>query len=278
MLSLFHIGLQFLFSTFLWPKEGVLDLPQPLTFELRHQHGVSNSSRVIFSDHASSFAPESLRVNTRHLGVQRPTSFPAFSAARLRSMRRMENEFTQWHETKVVGPNVESRETLVQLAKMTQNSYTPGPEHEEWYDLGTQWNSVRTSLFKGSIRCFEYFTQSRSFGWEPATDGLRGHVFVSTDNSTVVISIKGTSPGWLAGSGGPTVKKDKLNDNLLFSCCCAKVGPTWFPVCDCASGGYTCDQDCLEKSLLEDSLFYSVGMVCYFRVIFSCEIERQGHL
>lgn len=30
------------------------------------------------------------------------------------------------------------------------------------------------------------------------------------DNSTVVLSIKGTSAG-LFGGGGPTVKKDKLN-------------------------------------------------------------------
>lgn len=38
---------------------------------------------------------------------------------------------------------------------------------------------------------------------------------MSTDNSTVVIAIKGTSAGGFGG-GGPTVIKDKLNDNLLF--------------------------------------------------------------
>ena len=57
--------------------------------------------------------------------------------------------------------------------------------------------------------------QNYPFGWEPEDDGLRGHVFVSTDNSTVVIAIKGTSAGGFGG-GGPTVIKDKLNDNLLF--------------------------------------------------------------
>ena len=56
--------------------------------------------------------------------------------------------------------------------------------------------------------------QSYPYGWEPDDDGLRGHVFVSTDNSTVVISIKGTSASGVGG--GPTVGKDKLNDNLLF--------------------------------------------------------------
>ena len=84
---------------------------------------------------------------------------------------------------------------------------------------------------------------------------------MSTDNSTVVISIKGTSAGWILGAGGPTVQKDKLNDNLLFSCCCARVGITWSTVCDCFSGGYLCDQTCIENSLIEDSLFYPIGTV-----------------
>jgi putative lipase involved disintegration of autophagic bodies len=106
------------------------------------------------------------------------------------------------------------------------------------------------------------YTKSYPFGWDPDADGFRGHIFVSDDNSTVVLSIKGTSPGWLAGNGGPTVAKDKLNDNLLFSCCCARVGPTWSTVCGCYSGGNNCDVDCLSESLTEDSLFYNVATVC----------------
>lgn len=103
--------------------------------------------------------------------------------------------------------------------------------------------------------------QSYPFGWEPDADGFRGHIFATPDNSTVVISVKGTSAGWYTGGGGPTTRKDKLNDNLLFSCCCARVGPTWSTVCGCYEGNYKCDQGCLEKSLAEDSLFYSVGVV-----------------
>jgi putative lipase involved disintegration of autophagic bodies len=49
--------------------------------------------------------------------------------------------------------------------------------------------------------------ESFPFGWEEA-DGFRGHVFLSSDNSTVVLSIKGTT---LQGS---TSKLDKYNDNL----------------------------------------------------------------
>lgn len=77
----------------------------------------------------------------------------------------------------------------------------------------------------------------------------------------MIIAVKGTSLVWPIGGGGPTQRKDKYNDNLLFSCCCARVGPTWSTVCDCYEGGYKCDQSCLEKSLAEDSLFYSIGVV-----------------
>ena len=38
------------------------------------------------------------------------------------------------------------------------------------------------------------------------------------------------------------MKKDKFNDNLLFSCCCAHVDWTWTTVCDCWRGGWKCDQ------------------------------------
>lgn len=108
--------------------------------------------------------------------------------------------------------------------------------------------------------------QSYPFGWEPDADGFRGHIYVSEDNSTVVLSIKGTSLLWLIGDGGPTVKKDRLNDNLLFSCCCARVGPTWSTVCDCHSGGYKCDTSCLSTALMEESLFYNVAVVSVSRM------------
>src|SRR6267154_6549162 len=100
--------------------------------------------------------------------------------------------------------------------------------------------------------------QSFPFGWDNDEDGFRGHVFRARDNSTIILSIKGTT------LQGPTSKKDKYNDNLLFSCCCARVDFSWMfsTVCDCFSGHWTCDDSCLTKALIEDSLFYSVGMVC----------------
>lgn len=102
--------------------------------------------------------------------------------------------------------------------------------------------------------------QSYPFGWEPDEDGFRGHVFATPDNSTVVLAIKGTSMGILGG-GGPTTTKDKFNDNLLFSCCCARIDWTWTTVCDCYRSGWKCDQGCLEQALIDESLFYTIGTV-----------------
>ena len=72
--------------------------------------------------------------------------------------------------------------------------------------------------------------------------------------------MKGTSAG-IFGGGGPTAKKDKLNDNLLFSCCCARIDWTWSTVCGCYRGGWKCHQDCLEQALIPESLFYPIGIV-----------------
>ncbi|EKM58524.1 uncharacterized protein PHACADRAFT_53577, partial [Phanerochaete carnosa HHB-10118-sp] len=153
-----------------------------------------------------------------------------------------------WDEDEIEGPDVESRKTLLNLAKMTNNAYLE-PGEAEWYDLGGDWNV------------------SYPVGWEPDQDGFRGHVFATADNSTIVLSIKGTSSGFIGG-GGPTSKKDKFNDNLLFSCCCARIDWTWTTVCDCYRGGWKCDQDCLEQALVDESLFYSVGTNLYYNLTY----------
>jgi lipase ATG15 len=104
--------------------------------------------------------------------------------------------------------------------------------------------------------------QSYPFGWESDDDGFRGHVFATADNSTVIVSIKGTSAG-VFGGGGPTAKKDRLNDNILFSCCCARIDWTWTTVCGCYRSGWKCHQNCLEKALADETLFYPIGVVRY---------------
>ena len=50
----------------------------------------------------------------------------AFREACLRSMRHAQNEATLWNGVNVTGSDVTSRETLLALAKMTNNAYFAG--------------------------------------------------------------------------------------------------------------------------------------------------------
>ncbi|CAL1703174.1 unnamed protein product [Somion occarium] len=242
----FPTALQYLLATYVLTPPSA---PQPLRFSLRHEFGLSNSSKTVFADlrPASQLTYDTYDITTRRVQTYRPRNQEAFF--RSRHFDREARRELPWDETDLEGPNVNDRETLLLLAKMTSNAYSR-PGEKDWYDLGPDWNS------------------SYPFGWEPDSDGFRGHIFATEDNSTVIISVKGTSAGWLVGGGGSTTRKDKLNDNLLFSCCCARVGPTWRTVCDCYEGGYKCDQNCLEQSLVEDSLFYPIGTNLYNNVTY----------
>jgi lipase ATG15 len=258
------------------------DDPVVLQFELRHLHAASSSTaHVIFSDvspqalktlssNTSGSTKSSYSVRSRLGKTFRPSSFAAHERARLRSLRFGENEWLDWDEEEIIGPDVESRETLLELAKMTNNAYVD-PEDPAWYDLGDGWNAVNPFFFFFGLPGYilTVYSQSYPFGWEPDSDGFRGHVFATPDNSTVIISIKGTSAGFFGG-GGPTTKKDKLNDNLLFSCCCARIDWTWTTVCGCYRGGWKCDQTCLQDALASESLFYPIGTVCYIFFIIFC--------
>ncbi|PAV23393.1 alpha beta-hydrolase [Pyrrhoderma noxium] len=204
-----------------------------------------------------------LTLQRKNIQTYKPSSFEAFQTSRAENARLDGvTDADLWVQSHTSAPDVEDRGTLLNLAKMTNNAYYERKD-KYWYALGQQWGN-----------------DSYPFGWEPDSDGLRGYIFVSEDNSTVVLSIKGTSAGWAVGGGGPTVKKDKLNDNLMFSCCCARVGPTWSTVCDCYSGGYKCDQSCLQNALTGESLFYSVAINLYRNVTYlypEANIWITGH-
>ncbi|KAF9228979.1 alpha/beta-hydrolase [Gyrodon lividus] len=247
MLDIFPVTFRLLLTSLLWLE----DTPQPrhqatprMLFQLRHQHAVTNSSRVIFSD----VHPYTYAVDTSHLVTYKPSSHSAFRSARLRSIRHGQNDGDLWQGVETLGPDVTDRETLLALAKIGSNAYFAGPE-AAWYDV-------------------DGFNTSIPVGWSPTDDGLRGHIFVSSDNSTVILTIKGTSAGWITGGGGPTVRKDKLNDNMMFSCCCARVGPTWSPVCGCYNGSGRCGQNCVESALQDDDLYYSVGVDLYNNITY----------
>ncbi|CAK5277604.1 unnamed protein product [Mycena citricolor] len=237
-----------------------------LKFELRHLHAVSPSAHVVFADvpqrvgllHENSHSVS----RTRTIKTHRPPSYELYDQARQQSMRfgqSLLQEFP-WEEEEIVAPDVEHRLTLLELAKMSNNAYV-NPDEGGWYELAANWSV------------------SYPFGWEPDADGFRGHVFATPDNSTIVLALKGTSSGFLGG-GGPTAKKDKLNDNLLFSCCCARVDWTWTTVCGCHRGGWKCDSNCVEEALIEDSLFYPVGTNLYNNITYmypDSDIWILGH-
>jgi len=151
----------------------------------------------------------------------------------------------KWGEFDTVLPDVSDIDTLASLAKMTNNAYSL-PGEDRWFDPGGTWNL------------------SDSFGWEE--DGLRGHVFATPDNSTIVIAIKGTSAG-LLGNGGPTGVNDKVNDNLFFSCCCARVSWSWSPVCDCYEGPNKCRASCVEKALMNKSVYFQAAVDLYDDIV-----------
>ncbi|ORX89922.1 alpha/beta-hydrolase [Basidiobolus meristosporus CBS 931.73] len=128
---------------------------------------------------------------------------------------------------------------------MTHNAYL-SPKKNKWYDMGDKWQ------------------KNSSFGWEK--DGLRGYVFGNEANTTLVLAIKGTSAAFLWMGDGETSANDKVNDNLLFSCCCARVDATWSPVCDCYMGSNMCNQTCVEQSLTGDSVYYNAAFKIFFNV------------
>ncbi|QLL31091.1 hypothetical protein HG536_0A09080 [Torulaspora globosa] len=154
-----------------------------------------------------------------------------------------------WIDDEVVVPNVTDKDTIISLALMSSNAYVKIPHTGDWRNISSPWNK----------------SQSDGFGWDD--DGLRGHVFVNEEANIVILSFKGTSAQGLPGYGvDETTANDKINDNLLFSCCCARVSYLWTTVCDCYTKSYTCDEACLEKELRKKDYYYAATMNMYKQV------------
>lgn len=125
-------------------------VPNSLTLHLRHLHS-ANSTNVLFADvppqngFREDLAP--YVVKSQMLTTHRPSSFAAHSRARLKAFsgsKESEVDDLVWGEESVTGPDVTSRETLLHLAKMTNNAYAyPEGGDRKWYDLGGNWNIVR---------------------------------------------------------------------------------------------------------------------------------------
>ncbi|KAK9455270.1 Alpha/Beta hydrolase protein [Dipodascopsis uninucleata] len=153
-------------------------------------------------------------------------------------------DFDWTHETIMV-PNITDRESLISFAKMTADAYVDVPTDKTWVDVG------------------EPFNETDGFGWD--SNGLRGHLFADEMNSTVIIAIKGTSAA-VFHNEGDTVSSDKVNDNLLFSCCCSRISYFWRTVCECYEKTYTCSQSCLEQELAAEDKYYRAALDIYRNV------------
>ncbi|RIB20486.1 Alpha/Beta hydrolase protein [Gigaspora rosea] len=138
-------------------------------------------------------------------------------------------------------PNYNNKDSVLNLAKMSYYAYIELSKEAEWIDLDEDWEKL-------------------PFGWEDI--GLRGYIFADPDNSTIIIAFKGTSL-YLVNGGGPTAHKDKLNDNLMFSCCCAKIDFTWRGVCGCRMDKMKCNSTCINtESNVKDS-YYNTALEIY---------------
>lgn len=74
--------------------------------------------------------------------VYRPRSQADLQHARIRSLHNGESQKVEWETVEILGPDIEDRNTLVQLARMTGNAYAL-PGKKNWYDIDPKWNNVR---------------------------------------------------------------------------------------------------------------------------------------
>ncbi|KAL8723723.1 MAG: hypothetical protein Q9225_000018 [Loekoesia sp. 1 TL-2023] len=193
---------------------------------------------------------EPLHARSRPLSIQRlsdrrlPVLQDLISTARLTGIPPPTAP-SAWTLDEVSGPNVTDKDTMVNLAIMAANAYDQDQGSGEWEDVNAGFN------------------YSDSFGWEG--DGLRGHIFADQGNKTIVVALKGTTPAVFDGAGSTT--KDKINDNLFFSCCCAQGGHyLWKQVCDCSSSAFTCNQTCLIQALRRENRYYQAATELYGNV------------
>ena len=150
-----------------------------------------------------------------------------------------------WTFDEIPGPNITDKDTVLAFAAMTQNAYVAKEGDPEWLDVPGSYN------------------YSQSFGWEG--DGLRGHIFADQNNSTIVMTLKGTSVAVF--DGAETTTNDKVNDNLFFSCCCGQGGQyLWRQVCDCSSSTYTCNSTCVLQALHDENRYYRAALDLYSNV------------
>jgi putative lipase involved disintegration of autophagic bodies len=104
----------------------------------------------------------SATLQARPTSIWRPRDPKALQHARLRSLKHSESVPVEWEEVQMLGPDVEDRHTLGQLARMTGNAYAL-PGQKNWYDIDKAWNTVSASFGFASQRKLIVSLYSRAF-------------------------------------------------------------------------------------------------------------------
>lgn len=136
------------------------------------------------------------RNTTQHVATNRDSINHAVTQSRL-SKYTSQSPAIAWTTKEILIPDVTDLVTVMTLAQIANNAYIEVPNTFDWFDVNGPWNL------------------SSDFGWEK--NGLRGHVFASEGNETIIISLKGTSPPTFLGGG--TGGNDKKNVFPLFKLC-----------------------------------------------------------
>jgi lipase ATG15 len=87
-----------------------------------------------------------MTLKARPTTVHRPRSHALLQRARLRSLHSRECEIVEWDQKEAMGPDIEDRHTLSQLARMSGNAYAL-PDQSNWYEIDPAWNMVRLSAY-----------------------------------------------------------------------------------------------------------------------------------
>lgn len=248
-----------------------------------------DASRLLVNA-ASGFATSHVVQRTDAL-AWRPSSQSAFQASRLKSFasrsRSIVSQRTSdladtlsWHEERIETPNISSVATLSALAKMTSNAYV-NVDDKDWFDLDGKWNVVGTA-FASTASWAHGTTQTDRLVWLGAQRSPWSHLCKCRQFHHRCCGQRNVSNfhrRWRKhraqrqdqcrscfpmNARRPRKLKLKLQDNLFFSCCCARVDWSWSTVCDCYDGSYTCKEDCLEKAVMEKSAYYPAATVRLF--------------
>ncbi|EUC49609.1 hypothetical protein COCMIDRAFT_84053 [Bipolaris oryzae ATCC 44560] len=222
--------------------------PRPNSFRLRHviNHGVGQPGPRarrfdVTPEHFAAAGVDShvgpFAIKTAPVKIQRP-SFNSYDSQIPMS--------PIWMAEDIPGPDIKDKETIISFANMSEDAYKVGRDDPGWMDVD------------------EDYDTSVPFGWDDS--GIRGHVFSDDTNSTIILAVKGTTVAMFEGNG--TSVHDKENDNLYGSCCCGQGGTyLWRQVCDCQTGTYTCDEQCVKGELRKPNRYYVATLELYQEVM-----------